>query len=365
MQTHSQNSSGAATDATAEMFRVIKDGNGYELTIANLDHPVWAATSGTVQIEAIKVNKLKSRNTNIKNVIDNATGATFGIFIGVDRVTKDFSWENINLNELGYFDLRDKKQRQRYIILSRHCKMEGSPNQNGKPDFRVIDQEKKASNYVESLSDRDRAIDLVKNMTLEQMIELAPAFGIRPESNSDVMLRAEIKKKGYDEHKKFLEVWDNPDRVGMVTFKRAQKAGLITFHNEQTRMGYYYEAQALGQTETAAYKYLTGHIQLLNTLNYTLKERESNTMHAFSPVKPIQSDPLAEAQKVIEAMKKEMEELKAKQANLGTNALSAPPEMKEDLTELKDKAKSLGIKSPHLMSKETLEEKIKEAEEKQ
>lgn len=370
MQTHSQNSGGAATDAQADMFRVVKDGNGYELTIANLDHPVWAANSGIVRVEALRVNPKKVRNTNIKNVIDSATGATFGIFVGVDKISKDFNWENINVKEFEYFDLRNKKERQKFIVLNRHPKMEGSPNQNGKPDFRVIDQEAKASNYIKERSDRNRAKELVENLTHEQRTELAPAFGIRPESNSSVMLEAEILRIADNDHKKFLEVWDNPDRVGMITFKRALKAGLITFHNEPNRMGYYYEAQPLGQTEPSAYKYLTDHVQLLSALNFTLKERESNTIHAFNPLKPTQSNPLEEAQKVIAAQKKEMEEMRAQIANDPKNASSAVPKMEEqesypnEKDELKAQAKELGIKSPHLMSLDTLRAKVKEEHDK-
>lgn len=370
MQEHSQNSGGAATDAQADMFRTVKDGNGYELTIANLDHPVWAPNFGIIRVEAVRINPKKTRNTNIKNVIDNATGATFGIFIGVDRVTKDFNWENINVKEFEYYDLRDKKQRQKYIVLSRHSKFEGSPNQNGKPDFRVIDQEAKASNYIKERTDRKRSMEIAENLTPEQRTELAPAFGIRPESNSSVMLEAEILRIADNDTKKFLEVWDNPDRAGMVTFKRALKAGLITFHNNEHKMGYYYEAQPLGQTEPAAYKYLTNHIQLLSTLNFNLKERESNTTHAFNPLKPIQSNPLEEAQKIIAAQKKEMEEMRAKISNDPKNASIDIPKMEIQETEpgeheaLKVQAKELGIKSPHLMSLDTLREKVKEAHEK-
>lgn len=368
MQTLQNKNGGAVTEDQAELFTVVKDGYGLETKIANLDHPHWAPYEGVVKIEATKIDQSKTRNTNIKTVNDKATGAIFGILIGVDRITKDFNWQQINLTELGYFDLSDKIQRRRYIVLSRHSKMEGSPNQVGKPVFRIIDQEKKASNYIESVSARKRSIEIVDNLTFEQMVEIAPAFGIRPESNSEIMLRAEIMKIGYDSHDKFLKVWDNPDRVGMVVFKSALKFGMITFHQEPNRVGYYYESQPLGQTESAAYKYLTDHVQLLSAIKTNIKERESNTTYSFNPIKPKFSDPVSELKAVNDAQQKELEDLKKKLASMQekNSDVPTPPKMEEqeeypgERKELSDKAKALRIKATHLMGLQTLRDRVKE-----
>ena len=60
---------GAVKEAEIPMFITVKDGNGYEHKLANLDHPKWAPNSGIVQIEATKINGRNKgrRNTIIKN----------------------------------------------------------------------------------------------------------------------------------------------------------------------------------------------------------------------------------------------------------------------------------------------------------
>jgi hypothetical protein len=359
METLQMNSGGAATEVKVADFKIVKDGKGFELKIANLDSPTWAPFQGVVKIEAIKPSKTKTRNTVIKTVNDRSTQSTFGIFLGVDRTTSDFMWEKIELHELEYFNLANPKERQRYIILSRHHIMEGSPNQFGRAAYRVIDQEKKAVNYIQERSARKKAMDIADNLTPDQMIELAPAFGIKPEANSMVMLQAEVLKIADMDHKKFLAVWDNPDRPGMVTFQKAMKLGLIKYYNESHRVGYYYEGQLLGQSEASAYKFLTDHVQLLTALNMIIKELESNTTHAFVPISLNKEDEYDKKMKALAEKEKELEEREKKLSTPKTE-LSDEEEYPGEKNELLEQAKSLGVKGAHLFNISKLRERIKE-----
>lgn len=339
----------AAEEQKIPMFKMVKDGHGFDVRVANLEHPIWAANTGIVKVEAVNINKRGARNYIIKNSQDKETGALFGIVLGVDRVTKDFIWEKITLTEMEFFDLSKKKERERFIVLSRHHSFEGSPNQFGKPMYRIIDQEKKANNYLEERSERKRSQEIADNLTYEQMIELAPAFGIRPESHSQTMLTSEILKIADNDHKKFLAVWDNPDRKGMTTFKRALKNGLINFDPIN---GFTYEGHQLGRTEANAFKYLTSNIQLLTTLDMISKDKEKISIHNYSPAVPAKADPITELEKALAAKEKELEELRNKMA---TTPVFDP------IGDLKDEAKRLGIKGFALMGEDKLKAEIEKA----
>lgn len=347
METLQETNGAAVKEAEIPMFLTIKDGHGYDVKIANLDHDIWAARTGIVQVEAMTRNKRHTRYTVIKNVNDKESGAVFGISLGVDRVSKGILWEKIQLTETEFFDLSKRKERQRFIVVSRHSSMEGSPNLFGKPDFRIIDKEKKASNYLQERSEKKRCQEVVDNLTYEQMIELAPAFGIDPKANSQVMLTSEIYRIADNDYKKFLGVWDNPDRVGMVTFKRALKNGLISF---DAISGFTYQGYRLGFTEPAAFSYLTSNIQLLSTLEMQSNEKEANSQYRVAPAVPAKADPISELEKQMEKMREENEALK--------KLIAQTPDY---MSQLKAEAKELGIKGFALMGEEKLKQEIEKA----
>ena len=361
MKTLQETDGGAVMEEKLPMFKIIKDGHGFELKVANLEHPSWCPNTGIVKVEATKISARNNKNVVIKTVNDKQTGAIFGIDIGVDRVTKDIIWERINLKEFEFFDLSNRKERQRYIVLSRHYTMEGSPNQFGKPNWRVIDQQRKASNYLEERSERKRAAEIAENLTYEQMVDLAPAFGIRPEAHSQTMLTAEILKIADTDHKKFLTIWDSPDRQGMVVFKRALKNGLISFNQTY---GYTYEGQVLGKTEPQAYSYLTRNIQLLSAIDMLSKEKETNSVHAFTPVVPKQVDPMEEMRKQLEAKERELEELR-KKVSVSTSPAPKMEVNESEKEELIKEAKELGIRGSHLFGIQKLKDEIEKAKKEQ
>lgn len=349
METLQEVGNGVAVEEQIPMFTIVKDGHGFDVKIANLDHPVWAPFTGVVKVEAINIKKQVAKNIVIKNSFDKETGAIFGVVLGVDRVSKGLMYEKITLHEMEFFDLSNRKERQRYIVLSRHPSFEGSPNQFGRSEYRIIDQEKKASSYLEQRSERKRAMEIADNLTFEQIVEIAPAFGIRPESHSQSMLTAEIYKIADNDHKKFLGVWDNPDRKGMTTFKRALKNGLINF---EPINGFTYEGHQLGRTEANAFKYLTSNVQLLTTLDMISKEKEKFSTHSFSPIVPQKADPVSELEKALAEKERELEELRSK--------INTTPVFDAE-GDLKDEAKRLGIKGYGIMSAEKLRQEIEKA----
>lgn len=350
MKTLQEANGAAVMEEKVPMFITVKDGFGYDVKIANLDHDIWAPRSGIVQIESLKRNKRHTKNIIIKNSNDKESGAIFGINLGVDRVSKGLMWEKITLSDIEFFDLSKRKERQRYIVLSRHSTMEGSPNLFGEPLFRIIDKEKKANNYLVERSERKRSQEIVDNLTYEQMIELAPAFGIDPAANSQAMLTEQICRIADMDHKKFLSVWDNPDRKGMTTFKRAIKNGLIEF---DAINGYTYSGHQLGFTEPVAFKYLSSNVQLITTLDTLCKEKEKNSTYRASPIVPQKVDPVTELEKALAERDRELAELR--------KLVATTP---DPLSQLRAEAKELGIKSAHLMSAEKLREEIEKVKDK-
>ena len=228
--------------------------------------------------------------------------------------------------------------------------MEGSPNLFGAPEFRIIDKEKKANNYLIERSEKKRCTEIADNLTYEQMIELAPAFGISPKANSQVMLTSEILRIADTDHKKFLGVWDNPDRKGMTTFKRAIKNGLINF---DAINGYTYSGHQLGFTEPTAFTYLTSHIQLLSTLDMLSDEKEKTSSYRVAPIVPQQVDPVTELEKQIAELKRKNEEL--------NKLVATTPDY---MAQLRFEAKELGVKGYQLMAEEKLKQEIEKAKNK-
>ncbi len=348
METLLQQANGGAVkeENSVPKFLTIKDGFGYDVLVANLDHDCWAPREGYIQIEALTRNRRHTKNIIIKNSNDKETGAVFGISLGVDRVSKNIRWEGITLHDVEFFDLSKRKERHRYIVLSRHSTMEGSPNLFGAPLFREINKEKKASNYLLERSEKKRCQEIADGLTYEQMIELALAFGIDPKANSQVMLTAEILRIADTDHKKFLGVWDNPSRKGMTTFKRAIKNGLISY---DAINGYTYQGHKLGQTEPVAFTYLTSNIQLLATLDMLSEEKEKNSIHS-RPAVVEKVDAFAEMQKEMARLIAENEALKAKKE-----------EVPDELAQLRTEAKGLSIKGFALMGIDKLREEIEKA----
>ena len=62
MNTLQLSDSGAVMEENAPMFKVIKDGHGFELKVANLEHPKWCPNTGIVKIEATKISSRNNKN---------------------------------------------------------------------------------------------------------------------------------------------------------------------------------------------------------------------------------------------------------------------------------------------------------------
>lgn len=349
METLQQSNGAAVKEEKREVpeFNYIRDGHGVEHRIANLDHDMWAPRTGIVEVQALKRNKRHTKRISIKSLNDTATGAIFGVLLGVNPRDKWFNFETIMLGETEFFDLSKRKERHRYIVVSRHYTVEGSPNLNGAPEYKVVDKEQKANTYLIERSERKRSMEIVDNLDYQQLIDLAPAFGIDPKANSQAMLTEQICRIADTDHKKFLGVWDNPDRAGMTIFKRALKNGLINF---DAINGYTYSGHALGFTEPVAFKYLTQNIQLMTTLSTLCDDKEKYSTYRVAPVAPKMEDPITAMEKEMARMKEENERLKA--------LVATTPDY---MSQLKAEAKELGIKGYQLMSEDKLKLEIEKA----
>ena len=128
-------------------FEIVKNKTGYPYKYAILDHECWCPKEGIVEIRTMKNNFTitgAAKNDNeviIKRFKDRETGLLFGIHSGVDDRTGDINHRYVRLEGNMQFDLSIPNDRREYIMASRGPSVEGSPNQTGKPTYKLFDKQ--------------------------------------------------------------------------------------------------------------------------------------------------------------------------------------------------------------------------------
>jgi len=274
-----------------EHYFLFKDGRGIPHKVANLDHPMFHARNfGTVTLESYRVaaNHRNGERPDIETksmfraVKDRATGWWFGIPIGINDHDKQITWAQYPLRMQNTFDLSKVEDRKMFACLSRDPRVEGSPNQSGKPLYKVIDSHKKNMDYMENRSKRKRCEEIIEGLNYEQLIELAPSIGINPRAYNQQDMHAEFFRYAENNFTKFLELWDSPNRQITTTFKRALNTGVIQRVIVEGTNGmmhvYQFEGLALGSTESEAVAFLSSNdrASMLTSILFRTSEAEKS-----------------------------------------------------------------------------------------
>lgn len=370
-------------------YNLFKDGHGVEHKIAIADHPLFAPrSSGFINVESFRgalnnaalLHNQGERSdietfTNFKTVLDKATKLWFGEPIGVSQSDKSILWKKFPLKRKNIFDLSKTEDRIWWSRISRSNIVEGSPNQNQKPLFKVIDSVAKSEEFIEKLTLRERAIEVIRGMSPNQMREFAPSLGINAGNYDDFTLKAEFLRYNEDNSKKFLEIWDNPAKETIVQFKKAFSLGIVKREVVDGQfLGYSYGQYKLGLTESECVSWLSDpkHSSVFSSIVVNSQEKENSIHRGNSKVSTTEHKADNALAKENEDLKRKLAALEAKQKDVSVPEKSSIKESVveetksaevDELTSLKARAKELKIKGYHVMSNpNTLRQKIAEAE---
>ena len=376
-------------------YKIMKDKFQNEHLVAIAAHPIWLGGSVTGRVQLIAQRKDterpdSERASRFRSVRDKATGLLFGVNPHIDTFTGQIEFASIPMGPMIDLDLSDLTQRIQWVCISRSQDIENSPNQVGRPRYKVYDVERKAAMKVEARKERHRAYDLFKALDAIQMRDIAIGLGINPDAYTAISLENEvaeyIENPNSSNYKKFLDVWEAPNRDTIITFKRAVKTGTITYSPVESRVGnsvqqrgYYYNQVHLGSNDESAINFLSNHenMALCGSINAISMEREKNTNLGGGVKKVINNTPvsaegksasvlkaeydakLAEMQATIDAMKNEKFQRQ-------TSEVAPTNVVKEDFAALKLEAKALGVAGWKFFKESDIETvKAKIAEKKQ
>lgn len=364
-------------------YRIYKDGHGAEHKIAIHTHPLFCnKTSGKIELKAFRVdlnfNKEEHRpdietKTSFKMQKDKLTGLIFGEPIGIDQSDKQIKWKKIPLRMINTYDMSVASERNDWALISRASFVEGSPNQSGRPLYKVIDSEAKNLDFMQTIVVRDSASQIIKGMSGNQLIDYAPSIGIHAGNYSADGLRTEFFRYIENNSKKFMDIWNNPSRDVAIQFQKALQLSVVTrVTNNGQFSGYYYEQFPMGISEGECIAWLNQvkNSAVLSSMVIATQQKESSIHRGNTKIETsVKVDPEKET------MAKELEKLRAELLAAQTpkqETKQEDPKVSEsnegkakvafDLEALKIEAKGLKIPGYQLAKDpEKLQAKIDEA----
>lgn len=338
-------------------YIVIKGDGDYEYKYVNLGHnSPYVQRTGVVEIEPLRVNKGVngvSKHDNyvpVKRYRDKKTKLFWGIPLGYNSQTKSIDHQLIAIEGKMMFDLSIEEDAIKFAIIKNSPFVEGSPNSDGRPVYKIKDKEVEASEDIDKRTLRRKAEDIVESLNEEGLFEMARNMAINVEANRSLKrLTNELYRVVDLDPKKFLDIYNNPQRVYISLFHKALSLGIIT--ENRANGTFMFRAIPLGYSKEAAIKHLVDNNNTATAVKLNIDELEAGTLVSMGFAKQV----TGEIDEEKEALKRRIAELEAKN-------VVKEPESEEDLTALKEKAKALKIKGYELMKKETLVKKIEEAE---
>lgn len=348
-------------------YIVYKGDGDFEYKYVNLGHnSPYVQRTGVVEIEPLRTNKGVggvSKHDNyipIKRYRDKKTKLLWGIPLGYNSQKKDIDHQLIAIEGKMMFDLSIEEDAIKFAIIKNSPFIEGSPNADGRPVYKIKDKEVEASNDIDKRTLRRKAEDIVESLREEGLFEMARNLGINVEANKSITrLTNELYRVIDLNPRNFLDIYNNPQRVYISLFHKAVSLGIII--ENRANGTFMFRAIPLGYSKDAAIKHLVDNNNTATAVKLNIDEIESGTLSSMGFTK--QTTGVVDEEK--EAMKKELEQLralKAKQADLETKG-SADVESNSELETLKLKAKELGVKGWQFAKDvDALKKKIEEAE---
>jgi len=279
----------------------------------------------------------------IKRYMDRPTGLLIGLHTGVNDRTKTINHNYVKLEGSMMFDLSIPADRKLYIIAMRSPMVEGSPNQSGKPVYKLYDKQIIASKNIDKRSLRRKCEDIIESLKHGQLEEMARNIGVNVEANRNHdMLLDEVYRISETDPRKFIEIFENPNREYITIFHRARAKAIITL--DFATNTFMYGSIVLGHSQDAAINFLTESTGLASAMKIQCDDIDKGTKQSMSFVKSEENE--------LEKLRAENAALRANQNN---NSAVVSEETKEEsintMDSLKKRAKELkivGFALPHM-----------------
>lgn len=356
-----ENSSMSAEEAPK--FIIVKDGYGVEHKVIDLNDKNFVRSEGIIHLTPVIKTKRHRPMVTYSRWQDPMTGIIYGIFIGVNNKTKELMFQSILLQDDETFDLRNVMDAKKWAILRFAPFLKGSPNWRSwhKTQYEVVDKEKEANEFLAKRVLKRKAVDIAEGLSGENLIDMARNLGLDPSHHSVPTLHKEIIEIAEKNHKRFMDIWDSPNRVQLTTLKRALATGVVT---EEPSMGFMYGQLPLGYNEALAVDYLREHSNVAIAIEQKARNQEAASIKAMAKKEtPAVFDDKRDAS--VTAL---MEELKkANEMIKHLSSLAAKKQIEEEGSQepdtefeaLKVEAKGLGFKNPNIYkTKEKLQEAV-------
>jgi hypothetical protein len=353
-------------------YIIVKDGNGAETKIVNLANEKYCPRKGFIEIEAMRKSNKHENVKMVRKIRDKKTNLFYGIPVGINPETKELQFKAIWIDNKMLFDLSIPDQAMACAIILNSQYIEGSPNQQGRSLWKVIDKEVLAHKEINKRTLRRQAEAIIESLSGSALEEAAINLGVNVDANRSVfMMTNEIYRVMELDPKKFIELHNNPEREYISVFNKAVAKGFIT-HDVLTG-NYIYGNIPLGHNKEMAIKFLVDNTGMATTLNAKcdMQDAESRkSMEVQQESVQSQSKEAEMQRKIMEleaelAKNKPVEEFKDPFAGMAS-ADTDKEDAETRLVNLKARAKELGVKGfalPH-MTEAKLVAAIEEAESK-
>lgn len=361
-------------------YVILKDGNGTENKLLNLDHIMYAPKEGIVELEPTKVSKYiggADRNmadVTLKVIRDKNTGYLIGIPLTVDPKTKNIIWERINLKGREVFDLSIPDQRMKWICIKNSYFYINSPNlhKGCRLVYRANDKEESNKIYELTRRIRRKATDIADTLEGEELEEMAMMIGLDPNLMSKASLFTEVSKfvenpnrmeGGKTGAEIFMELYDSPTRIELSILKRGLATGILESTYDK---GIIYRGTTLGFNESEVIKYLHDHPNTKTSIDLQSKSSQEGTQQSMRKAPEQMSEADAKIARLEKQLAEKDNELK-KEREIKLDALSDADieEINPEYAGLLEEAKRLGIRGAHLLARKgTIEDKIVAVQEK-
>lgn len=348
-------------------YIVVKDGSGFEFKYANFNKPGFVKREGIVEIKQMKQNltadgrRKHNQEVRFKRYTDGATGLLWGIPKGVNAGTKNINHEEIVLEGDMMFDLKNKKDAVLCALILNSPFVEGSPNQVGKPLYKVYSKEAEAQKSVDKRSMRRKCEDIIESLLKQDkkvLEEMARNIGVNVEANKyGSMLVDEVYRIMENDPRKFLDIYNNPNREYITVLNRALSKGIVK--EDFSTGSFMYGAIHLGYSKDAAIAHLVETPSMASTINVQCDAVDKGTAKSMERYSQDTSkdDEIAKLKAQLAAEQAKYSKVES------TITAEQKQEDSEEYSALLERAKELKIKGAHFIKDAaTLKAKIDEVE---
>lgn len=352
-------------------YIIVKDGNGVEHKVINLDNKDICPTEGYVEIEAIKkqwtsnrANLRHNNNSSWKVIRDKEWDVLIGIPVGIDAKTKSIIWQKLTFDDGEILDLSVPANAKKWACFRRGPNFIDSPNYNSgtKSPYMAVNKEQEAKKFEIKVRSKRRAVDIAEKLAGEELREMGIACGFDVKAMSPNTLWMEVYKLADTKPDEFLKIVESDTRIEMTILKRAVQMNIVQQNYEQ---GYNWNGLTLGYSEQEAITYLRDNPRAAASIDALARETSLGSDKAMGGRAPIPTSAADARTAILEKQLAEMQELVKKLSGekIEAQASKVLSNVDPEFEELQTKAKSYGIKGLHLIKdKEKLRKKVQEAE---